>query len=123
MASVHADVLDTALNEISSSTTKLHICSAEPANYSEVSTYDLGKRDSPTFSGPVDGDTSGRKITVDAIGDGSISAGGIAKYWALVDDNNSKLVAAGSLDDKTIEVITGYQFTLEAFDIEIQDPA
>lgn len=120
MASIHDDALDAALNEISNNVTVLHICSSEPANYSEVSTYSLGTKNSPSFTGPLAGDTSGRKITVDAISNGSVSADGTAYYWALVD--GSRLLASGALTD-TQAVTNGNAFTLTEFDIEIHDPS
>ena len=95
MASIHDDAFDAALAVISSNTTVLHICHTEPTQYSEVSGYSLGTKSSPTFTGPATGDTSGRKTTVDAISDGTVSGDGTAAYWALVD--GSRLLAAGAL--------------------------
>jgi len=120
MSFIHDDALDAALGVIDDATA-LHICSAEPSTYAEAtSTYDLGDKSSPSFTGPVNGDTSGRKITVDAITDGSVTATDTATHWALVD--GTRLLAAGSLSSSQA-VTSGNTFTLTAFDIEFPDPA
>lgn len=120
MASIHADAQDALLNVIASNATVLHICSSEPANYAGVAAVSLGTKTTPTFTGPVAGDVSGRKITVDAITDGSVSADGTASHWAIVD--GTRLLAAGALS-ATQAVTNGNTFTLDAFDIEQPDPA
>jgi hypothetical protein len=119
MASLHIDVLDAALEEISTNATVLHICDSEPANYAAVSGASLGTKSSPSFTGPATGDVSGRKITVDAVTDGSVTSDGTASHFAIVDA--SRLLAAGSLS-ATQAVTNGNTFTLTAFDIEIADP-
>jgi type V secretory pathway adhesin AidA len=117
MASIHTDALDAALGVIDDATV-LHICSSEPADYAGVSSVSLGTA-TPSFTGPDTGDTSGRKITVDAISDGSVSDTGTAANWALVD--GTRLLASGDLSSSQ-SVTDGNTFTLTAFDIEIQDP-
>jgi hypothetical protein len=120
MASLNDDVLDAALTEISTSATVLHICSSEPANFAGVSGVSLGTKSSPSFTGPSNGDVSGRKITVDAITDGNVNANGSASHFAIVD--GSRLLASGSLS-ATQGVTNGNTFTLTSFDIEIADPS
>ena len=119
MPKLHNDVFDAALNEINDNATVLHICSSEPANYAAVSGASLGTKTLPGFTGPADGDTSGRKLTVNEITDGSVNATGTATHWAIVD--GSRLLAAGALNSST-SVSSGNTFTLAAFDIEIHDP-
>lgn len=119
MAFIGDDVFDAALNEIKTATT-LVICSAEPANYAGISAVELGSKSSPTFTGPVNGDTSGRKVTVDAITAGNVTATGTASHYVLHD--GVSLLAAGSLASSQA-VTNGNTFTLTAFDIEFPDPA
>lgn len=118
MPMIHDDALDAALNVIQSNTTVLHICDTEPTDYASISS--LGSKSSPSIGTPENGDTSGRKITVASVSDGSVSADGTAAYWALADA--SRLLAAGALTS-TQSVTNGNTFTLTAFDVEIQDPS
>ena len=117
---VHDDVLDAAVSEIADNATILHICSSQPPNYAGIASVTLGNKSTPTFTGPADGDTSGRKITVDAITDGSVTATGTASHFAIAD--GSRLLAAGDLAASQ-GVTSGNTFTLAAFDIEIPDPS
>jgi hypothetical protein len=65
---------------------------------------------------------SGRKITVDAITDGSVSGTDTATHWALTDDSESKLLVTGALASSQA-VTDGNTFTLTAIDVEFPDPA
>ena len=123
MSYMHDDVLDAALDYIDTNTENLYLCSAEPSDFTEASsTYKLGTKATPTVSAPTNGDVSGRKITVSAFADGSVSATGTATHWALTDDSASKLLAAGALYTSK-SVTNGDTFALSAFDIEILDPS
>jgi hypothetical protein len=123
MASLSDTVLDAALNSIGDNCENLYICSAEPTTYAEASsTYKLGTKATPGFTGPAGGDVSGRKITVDAITDGAVSATDTATHWALTDNSLSELQATEELTAPQ-GVTSGNTFTLNAFDIEIPDPA
>lgn len=119
MAYLNDDLLDLALQAIEDSASQLNICSSEPATYAEATdTYDLGDA-STSFTGPGAGDASGRKTTIDAITDGSVSTTSTAVFWALT-DGTSTLFATGSLT--TSQAVTaGNVFTTTAFDIEIPD--
>lgn len=120
-ATLHDDVLDGALNVVKNNTENLYICSSMPTTFTEASsTYKLGVKASPSFTGPAD-DTSGRKVTVDAITNGSVTGDGTAGYVALTDDSASKLLAAQALNSSQ-SVTTGNTFTLTAFKIAIPDP-
>lgn len=120
-ARIGNEVFDAALSYISANTENLYICSQEPTTFTEASsTYALGSKASPTFTGPAD-DTSGRKLTVDAISDGSVSATGTAAWVALTDDSGTLLLVAQALASSQA-VTNGNTFTLTAFDINLQDP-
>jgi len=120
MSFINTDVLDAALAVLDDAT-HLYICSAEPGTFTEATvTYALGVKVGPTFTGPQPGDVSGRKVTVDAIPDGSVTGTDSASHWALVD--GSRLLAAGPLAALQ-SVTSGNTFSLSAFDIELPEPA
>lgn len=115
--------LDAALQVLTSEVNRLDICSSEPTTYTQAtSTYTLGNKTSPTVGSPADASPNGRKVTVSAITNGTVTGTGTAGYWALVDTSNSRLLAAGPLS-ATQAVTSGNTFTLTAFDIRIPDAA
>jgi hypothetical protein len=112
-------VLDGALAVIATATV-LHICSTQPATYANVATYTCGNKASPTIGAAGDRTGGGRKRTVSAVTDGSVTATATAAYWALV--TASVLLATGTLSASQ-GVTSGNSFSLTAFDIGIPDPA
>jgi hypothetical protein len=118
MALIANDVFDAALNEIATGTT-IHICSAEPANFAGIAAVSLGTA-TPSFTGPADGDVSGRKITIDAVTNGSVTSTDTATSFAI--DDGAVLLVAGDLQNPQ-GVTSGNTFTLTAFDVEFPDPA
>ena len=114
--------LDALLNSIDTAVEKLHICSQEPANYTEAATtYTLGNKATPTVNAPSDRTPNGREVVIDAITDGSVTATGTASHWALVKDSaTARLVAAGALSS-TQGVTNGNTFTLTQFAIGVPD--
>jgi hypothetical protein len=121
-AYIHDDVLDAALNYIKTNCENLYICkTGQPTTFAEASsTYAVGVKATPTFTGPAN-DTSGRKVTIDAITDGTVTGSGTAGWIALTDDSASKLLAAYELNATQI-VTSGNVFTLTAFKIGLPDP-
>jgi hypothetical protein len=120
-ATLHDDVFDAALNVVKNNTENLYICSSMPTTFAEASsTYKLGTKATPGFTGPAD-DTSGRKLTITAITDGTVSANGTAGFFALTDDSASKLLVAQALN-ATQAVISGNTFTLTSQKVAIPDP-
>ena len=128
MAYFHNDVLDAALSYFSTNTENLYITddTGAPDTFTKASaTYKCGTKSSPSFTGPADDGTAGRKITVDAISDGSIATDGTtttatAQYFALTDDSESKLLMYEELAS-TQSVTEGNTFTLTAFKLSIPD--
>ena len=115
--------LDAALQVLTSEVNRLDICSSEPTTYTQAtSTYTLGNKTSPTVGSPADASPNGRKVTVSAITNGTVTGTGTAGYWALVDTSNSRLLAAGPLS-ATQAVTSGNTFMLTAFDVRIPDAA
>lgn len=123
MASLHNDVYDNGLSTLTSNGNRLDLCSTEPTTYTQAtSTYTLGNKTSPTISAPGNRSGGGRKVTVSAITDGTVTGTGTAAYYAVVDTVNSKLLAAGQLGASQA-VTSGNTFSLTALDIGIPAPA
>lgn len=123
MASLHDDVYDNGLSQLTSLTETLYLLSADPGlTWANIATYALGSKSSPTIGSPADRTGGGRKVTVSAITDGSVSATGTAAYYATTDDSATKILASGSLLSSQV-VTLGNVFTLPSFDIGIPDPA
>lgn len=117
-----ASFLDPALNFIKSNTNKMVLCSAEPTTYTEaVDTYALADvvLSSGDFSGPSNGFTSGRRLTVAQKESVTVDASGTAKYVALVDTANLALRYVGRMTDQALvqsSVISIGSITIELAD-------
>lgn len=118
-------LMDLALSELDTAANRLDICSQEPTTYGQATTggtYSLGNKTGITVSAPGDRTPTGRKVTISAITDGSVTNTGTATHWALTDTGNSRLLATGSLSASQAVTATN-TFTLTAFDIGIPDAA
>ena len=123
MASLNDRVFDNGLTVLDTEASHLYITSQEATTYTQAATtYALGVKATPTVSAPADRTGGGREVTVSAITDGSVTATGTATHYALVDQTNSRLLAAGALSASQ-GVTSGNQFTLSSFKIGIPDPA
>lgn len=112
---------DAALNYLDTNVTQLFITSALCATYAEASsTYKLGVKATPTISTATDDGTTGRKVTISAITDGTVSDTGTASHVALCSADT--LLACYPLD-ATASVTSGSIFTLTEHDINLPDPA
>lgn len=122
MAYLHDDVLDGGIQVLTDATSKvLHICSQAPTTRTEAATtYTLGNKSGPTVGAPTNGDSSGRKVVISAITDGSVTGSDDATHWALID--GTRLLAVQTLASSQT-VTSGNTFTLGAIDITIPDPA
>lgn len=113
-------ILDLALSELDTATATLYICSQEPTDYTEASsTYALGNKSGLSIGTPGDRSGGGRKVTVAAITDGSVTDTDTATHWAITKDGDT-LMATGELASSQA-VTSGNTFTLDAFDIGIPD--
>lgn len=122
MALIADYCFDLALAGVASAN-KLHVCSQEPVTYAGANTtYTLGNKTTPTIGSAGDRTPNGRKVTVSAITDGTVTGTGTATHWALVDTANSRLLATGALSSSQA-VTSGNTFTLAAFDVGIPDAA
>ena len=121
-ATFHNDVYDSGLNGgLKTVVENLYICSAQPTTFAEASsTYALGVKAAPAMTGP-EAHTTGRKVTVSAITDGTVTGTDTATWFALTDDSASKLLAAQELNAGQA-VTSGNTFTLTACILAIPAP-
>lgn len=123
MAFIADRVFDNGLTILDTEANRLDICTAEPATYAAAtSTNTLGNKTSLSVGAPADRSPTGRKVTVAAITDGTVTGSGTATHWAITDTVNSRLLATGALSASQA-VTSGNTFTLGAFDIGIPDAA
>lgn len=121
--SVNDVVLDASLNYIKNNATREIVCSAEPTNYTEaITTYALADVtiDSSDFTGPANGDVSGRKITVNAQPGVTVDNTDDATHVALVDVSNTTLLYVTTCT--TQGLVATSTVDIPAWDIEIEDP-
>jgi hypothetical protein len=111
-------VMDAALNYVASATA-MHACTTLDATptLAEVQAASLATV-APTFTGPANGDASGRKITVDAKSAVSVTASGDAVDIALVDGSVVRYVTTCTSQTLT----SGNTVNFPAWDAEIADP-
>lgn len=122
MASLNDRVFDNGLSVLDTEANKITITSAEATTYTEGNaTYALGNTTSISIAAPSDRTGGGRKVTVSAVTNGSVTGNGTATHYAILDTANSRLLATGSLTATQV-VTSGNTFTLSAFDIGIPDP-
>ena len=122
--SIHNDLFDAALNYLKTYGNELTLCSAEPTSYTEAhTTYKLADvvLDTGDYTGPVDGDVSGRKITVNQQADVPVDATGTGTHVAIVDTNNTKLLMVSTCN--SIQVTSGNTVTIPQFSWELRDPS
>ena len=123
MATLNNRVFDNGLSVLDTEATRVDVTSQEASTYAEAtSTYTLGNSTSLSIGAPADRSGGGRKVAVASVTDGSVTGTGTATHYALVDTNNSRLLATGALTASQ-SVTSGNTFTLATFDIGIPDPA
>jgi hypothetical protein len=121
--SVNDLVLDAALNYLSANVTQEAVCNAEPTTYAQATaTYKLALKTgltSGSFTGPVNGDTNGRKITVNQQAGVTVDSSGTATHIALCSASNLLYVTTC-----TSQALTAANtVTVPAWDVEIADPS
>lgn len=122
MASLNDRVFDNGLTVLDTEANKITITSSEATTYTEGNaTFALGNTTSISIAAPSDRTGGGRKVTVSAVTNGSVTANGTATHYAILDTANSRLLATGTLTASQV-VTSGNTFTLSAFDIGIPDP-
>jgi hypothetical protein len=117
--SVADSVLDAALNKIGTAT-NMHANSAQPTTKTEAdTTYQLATKATPTFTGPANGDTNGRKITVDAASSVTVDNSGVANHVSLTDATELLYVTTVTTPPT---LNAGGTVNFGAWDVEIADP-
>lgn len=122
-ATLHSDIYDNGLAQLTTIVENLYICSQMPTTFAEASTtYKLGTKAAPGITGPTDrGAGGGREVTVGAISDGTVDATGSATHFALCDNSASKLLVAQELNAPQ-SVTLGNPFTLTSHKVGIPAP-
>jgi len=123
MAFINDRVFDNGLTVLDTEANRLDICSSEPTTYTQAtSTNTLGNKTSLSIGAPGARTPNGRKVTVAAITDGTVTGTATATHWAITDTVNSRLLATGALSASQA-VTSGNTFTLGEFDIGIPGAA
>lgn len=118
-------VLDAALNYVKNNGTRLVVCKSEPTTYTQAvttGTYMLAIKtiSASDFTGPAEGDSSGRKITVNQQSGISVTTSGTATHVAVVATATTGLIIVTTC---TSQVLTaGNTVTVPAWKEEIADP-
>lgn len=121
-------ILDTALNFVTGSATKVVVCDGEPATYTAATTA-TGSGGNALGSGSLsganftvaDGDVSGRKWTLETQTGLPVNNSGTADHVAIVDDSNSRLLVITTVTAQAVSA--GGTMDVSAFDQELEDPA
>ena len=110
--------IDGGILETIQTATIMTACNAEPTTRTEaVTTFALADV-TPTFTGPANGDTSGRKITMDQKTGVTIDTTGTATHVALCDGSSLLYVTTC-----TSQALTASNtMTFPAWDVEVADP-
>jgi hypothetical protein len=121
-------VLDLGLNVLDTEADKIFICDAEPTTYAGATSaangstqHGLGNKSfgvGAVFGSPAAGTPNGRKVTSNAVTDGSVTTSGTGSHFAVVDSVNSRLLLAGPLAASQA-LINGNPFTLTAFSFRL----
>ena len=122
--SVHDDVLDGALNTVKNNATRITVCSTQPTTVTEaITTYKIAiKTISGTdFTGPVNGDTNGRKLTSNQHTAIPVDASSTALHVALVGISSSRLYYVTTCTSQFLT--SGNTVTIPAWDMELGDPS
>jgi hypothetical protein len=110
-------MLDAALAYISSNATELYVCASQPVDRAGAISSSLIAAATPGFTGPANGDVSGRKLTVNEVADESITGTGTANHIALC--SGSTLLYVTTCGSQALS--SGGTVTVPAWDIEIAD--
>ncbi len=120
-------VLDAALQYLEDNVDWISVCEGAPTTYEHAHSNkgtDTGKvlahSATPTFTGPANGDTNGRKTTVDEEANITVDISGNADHVALCDVGSTALLYVTTA---TLQALTaGNTVTVPAWDVEIADP-
>ena len=121
MATLSNAIFDNGLSTLTSSGTRIDICSVEPTTYAEAtSTHSLGN-EVVTVGSPADRTNGGREVTVNSVSDATVTGSGTASFYAITNGTDT-LYVTGDLTTAQV-VVTGNTFSLGSFTIGMPDPA
>lgn len=124
--SVNDEVLDQALDHLATQADRMSVTNATPTTYTEaVSTFKLAVTNvsGADFTGPANGDTSGRKITIGQKTNVAVSTTGSANSVALVDTSGAGKLLYVTEVSATQQLVSGNTMTFNSWKIEIADPS
>ena len=113
-------VLDEGLSYIQDNVTEVYVCSSQPADRAAAITAALATKTGLTsgdFTGPADGDVSGRKITADAQSSLNVDVTGDATHIALCTGTTLIYVTTSTTQGLT----SGNTVNIPAWDVEFLD--
>jgi hypothetical protein len=110
-------VLDGGLTVLDTGATHIEICSAQPLVFSDIATYRLGSA-ACSIGAPAATIPKGRKVAVASTLLITITATGVASWWAISDRTGSRLLAKGTLP-LAQAVVSGASWTLSSFEIAL----
>jgi len=117
------EIFDQGLDYADTNGTRVDITDTAEATTYSLATVDgtnsLGNKTSLNTGATANGAVDGRKVTVPAITDGTVTENGTAGFWALT-DNSSLLLATGPLTSSQ-GVTDGNTFSLDAIILAIRD--
>ncbi len=117
-------LMDAMLAEIKTRATQLTVTIGQPAGRTSAITEGAQMLAQVTiistdFTGPADGDVSGRKIAVDQQAGLTVSATGVADHVCLVTAASLLYITTATSQSLT----AGNSLTVNAWDIEVLDPS
>ncbi len=124
---IHNDVYDAALAYVADNGTRMFLCSAEPASYQEASADNMLVQQTLTPGDGngdftiAEGDSSGRKLTVEAQTGITVTNSGTVTHVAICDSVNSKVLAVTEVNSP-YAVTSGNTVNVPAFDLTLADP-
>ena len=124
---VHDNVLDAALQYLETNVDWIAVCEGAPTTYEHAHSNKgvgtgkvLAHSATPTFTGPAEGDASGRKTAVDEEATITIDISGDADHIALVFVGSTLLLYATTCTLQAL--VAANTVTIPTWDIEIADP-
>jgi len=125
-------VFDAAFAEVTGNCNKICITDAEPAAYASCVLSasssgnllaDVSSITASDFTGPADGSTDGRKLTVDAQSSISVDATGSATHIVLVDTTSSGRMLVGTTLSATKSLTVGNKVDMPSWEVRLRDPS
>lgn len=120
MPFINDRLYDLGLNVLDTEANRLDICSSEPATFAAATTtVSLGNKTTLSIGAPAAGSPSGRKVTIAAFSDGTVTATGTATHYAITDTVNSRLLVTGPLSASQV-VTFGNSFSIPENDVMLR---